>query len=51
MDGTPDTVNYMIMGYVVLVGFPILYALSWMWRRRSLEKDLQVIESLKEREH
>jgi hypothetical protein len=48
MDQTPNTVNYLIMGYAVLLGMPLLYLLSWRLRRRSLEKDLEVIQSLSE---
>ena len=46
METTPDTVNYMLAGYGVLLGLPFLYVLSWGWRRRSLLKDLQLLRSL-----
>jgi hypothetical protein len=47
LDPTPDTVNYLVLGYIFLVGLPVLYVLSWFVRRRSLERDLETIESLK----
>jgi hypothetical protein len=50
LQGTPDTVNYLIAGYVFLIGLPVLYVLSWFVRRRSLERDLETIESLKQDE-
>ena len=46
MDQTPNTLTYMIAGYVVLIGFPILYVASWFLRRRNLEKDLEVLGAL-----
>ncbi len=44
---TPDTVNYLILGYFFLIGLPVLYVISWFVRRRSLERDIETIESLK----
>ncbi len=46
LDATPDTVGYLIAGYVFLVGLPVLYVLSWFVRQRSLRRDIQTIESL-----
>lgn len=46
MDQTPNTLAYMIAGYIVLLGFPVLYVLSWYVRRRNLERDLEVTRSL-----
>jgi predicted metallo-beta-lactamase superfamily hydrolase len=45
---TPDTANYLILGYVVLIGGPLLYLLSYVLRRRNLERDIQLMESLKD---
>ena len=47
LDTIPNTVGYMIAGYIFLLGLPILYVISWFVRRRSLERDLELIESLK----
>ena len=46
LDPTPDTVGYLIAGYLFLIGLPVLYVLSWFVRQRSLERDLETIESL-----
>ena len=47
---TPDTNGYMLLGYAVLLGLPLLYVLSFYIRRRNLEKDIQLIQSLREEE-
>ncbi len=44
----PDTVNYMLLGYAVLFGMPLLYVLTWWLRRRNLEKDLEMLRTLAE---
>lgn len=44
----PDTVNYMLLGYAVLFGMPLLYVLTWWLRRRNLEKDLEMLRTLSE---
>jgi hypothetical protein len=46
LDPTPNTVGYMLAGYIFLVGVPILYVISWFVRQRSLERDIQMMESL-----
>lgn len=46
LDPTPDTVGYLIAGYIFLIGLPILYILSWYVRQRSLQRDIETIESL-----
>ena len=46
LDPTPDTVNYLILGYIFLIGLPVLYVLSWYVRQRSLKRDLETIEML-----
>lgn len=48
LQDTPNTVNYLIAGYTILIGLLVLYVASWKVRRRNLEKDLELIESLKE---
>ena len=49
-EATPDTVNYMLLGFAVLLGLPLLYVISFITRQRNLEKDIQLIESLKDEE-
>jgi hypothetical protein len=43
---TPDTSGYMLLGYAVLFGLPFLYVLSWLFRRRNLQRDLEMIKTL-----
>jgi hypothetical protein len=50
LDHTPNTINYMIAGYAVLVGTPVLYIVSWLVKRRNLQRDLAVMESLSQEE-
>jgi hypothetical protein len=45
---TPDTTNYMLLGFAVLLGLPLLYVLSFVVRQRNLEKDLELLETLKD---
>jgi hypothetical protein len=42
----PDTVDGLIIGYVLMVGLGLIYVASLAWRRRSLKRDLEVMESL-----
>ncbi len=51
LDHTPNTVNYMLAGYAVLLGLPILYVVSLVVRRRNLERDQAALESLERDEH
>jgi hypothetical protein len=45
---TPDTLAYLLLGYAVLLGLPLLYVLSFIVRHRNLEKDISLIETLKD---
>jgi hypothetical protein len=45
---TPDTLNYMLLGFAVLLGLPLLYVISLLVRQRNLEKDIALIETLKD---
>ena len=44
---TPDTVKYLVAGYTVLLGFPILYVVSWFVRRSGLKRQVETLETLK----
>ncbi len=44
LDQTPNTVAYMLAGYAVLLGFPILYVLSWVLRRSGLKRELELLK-------
>ena len=46
LDDTPNTVAYMLAGYAVLLGFPILYALSWVFRRSGLKRELELLKTM-----
>jgi hypothetical protein len=48
LQDTPNTVNYLVAGYTILIGLLVLYVASWKVRRRNLEKDLDLVETLKE---
>jgi hypothetical protein len=43
---TPNTVNYLILGYVIISGVGLGYVLSMWLRQRNLKRDLEVIERL-----
>lgn len=47
-EATPDTIGYMLMGYAVFFIFPALFIASLWWRQRNLQKDLEVLEELKQ---
>ena len=49
-EATPDTAGYLLLGYAVLIGGPLLYLLSYYLRRRNLERDIQLMESLEDDE-
>jgi hypothetical protein len=47
---TPDTLNYMILGYLVFFGLPLIFIGSLWWRQRNLEKDVELLKELKQDE-
>ena len=46
----PDTVLYMVMGFIVIFGVMGIYIASLFTRFRSLQKDLEVLEDLDNRD-
>lgn len=50
MPATPDTFNYMVMGYAVfwLLGFGFMFSM-WL-RARNLEQDVKVLRQVVERD-
>jgi hypothetical protein len=46
-EGAAETTGYMIAGYAVIFGVMLLYLVSVIVRRRSLEQDLETLEELK----
>lgn len=47
---TPDTTNYLILGYVIMGAVGLAYVISLVVRQRNLKHDLQVIEQLQSTE-
>jgi len=43
---TPDTTNYMILGYAVFTVVMALYLVSLVVRQRNLKRDLELMEEL-----
>jgi hypothetical protein len=46
LQAPPNTISYLIIGYAIIGGIGLLYALSLLLRQRSLKRDLDVIERL-----
>ena len=47
---TPDTTNYMILGYVVFTTVIVLYLLSLYIRNRNLKQDIELLKDLEKEE-
>jgi hypothetical protein len=45
---TPDTAGYMILGYAVFIGLPLLFILSLAYRFRSLKHDEEAMKGMEE---
>jgi hypothetical protein len=43
---TPDTVSYLILGYVIIGGVGLGYIVTMILRQRSLMRDLEVMEKI-----
>jgi hypothetical protein len=50
MDVTPDTVNFMILGYSVIFGVMALYLISLVVRFRNLRQDEKTLDELEKKE-
>jgi hypothetical protein len=48
--GPPDTVGYMIFGYVVIFGVMFIYLASLIMRHRNLQRDIEILEDLEDNE-
>lgn len=46
-DSTPDTSAYMLAGYVIFAVIMAIYIVSFLARRRNLERDLSTLETMK----
>jgi hypothetical protein len=45
-DATPDTSSYMIAGYVIFTVLMAIYIVSFLARRRNLERDLSTLQAM-----
>lgn len=50
LQDTPNTANFLYIGYGIVIGLLLLYLGSLVLRRRNLQKDLDLIEDLKAEE-
>jgi hypothetical protein len=50
LQDTPNTASFLYIGFSIMIGLLLLYLGSLGLRRRNLEKDLALIESLKAEE-
>jgi hypothetical protein len=50
MDVTPDTVNFMILGYAVIFGCMAIYLVSLVVRFRNLHQDQQALDEVEKRD-
>ena len=46
LQDTPNTASFLYIGFSILIGLLVLYLASFAIRRRNLEKDLELVESL-----
>ncbi len=46
MEPTPDTSQYMIIGYAVFFVVSAIYLVSLMVRNRNLQRDLEALEEM-----
>ena len=44
----PETTNYMIAGYIGILGVMIIYVVSLFLRHRKLEQDLEILEEVED---
>jgi CcmD family protein len=46
LQDTPNTASFLYIGYGIIISLLLLYLASFAVRRRNLEKDLELIETL-----
>ncbi len=49
-EGPADTLNYMILGYIVILGTMTLFVLRLAMRFRGLRRDLELLDELERSE-
>lgn len=47
---TPNTVSYLILGYVIIGAIGLGYVISLVIRQRNLKRDLEMLRRLQEEE-
>jgi hypothetical protein len=50
MDVTPDTINFMLLGFSVIYGVIALYLVSLLVRFRNLRQDERTLDELEKKE-
>jgi hypothetical protein len=50
MPDTPDTLNYLLLGLGAIIFFAVVFVASIVIRYRNLQKDVELIEQLREDE-
>ena len=46
----PDTLSYMLAGYIVIFGVMVIYLISQAIRHRNLNQELETLEELEDHE-
>ena len=49
-EATPNTINYMILGYAVIFTVMFIYLVSLAIRQRNLRQDLDLLKELEEKD-
>jgi hypothetical protein len=49
-DGTPNTVPYLILGYVIIGTVGLGYVATLLWRQRNLLRDIDMLDMLQREE-
>ena len=49
-DAPANTTSYMIAGYAVIFGLMLIYLVSLIVRRRNLQQDSEMLESLEKKD-
>jgi len=49
-EGTPNTVAYLILGYVIIGVVGVGYVVTLLWRQRNLHRDVEMLETLEREE-
>jgi hypothetical protein len=46
MDATPDTINYMVSGYIIFAGVMLVYIVSLISRWNNLNREKQMLDEI-----